>query len=109
MTFADAVPVYSLAEHASQIIRDFHNGVLDPDSNNPSNPTSGSNNGTNPKGNGNNNDGGAPPLPAPSVFTSADSEIASSDPRTITPPATVTHDDMRAAAQNDHKGNPSRT
>jgi len=64
-------PVYSLAEHGSQIIRDFHNGVPDPDLTTPNNTTPGGNNGTNPNGNGNNNGGGALSLSAPSVLTSA--------------------------------------
>ena len=62
-------PVYSLAEHASELIRGFHNGVADPDD--PNNSPSGGNN-----NNGNNNtdtgnDGGALSLSAPSVLTSA--------------------------------------
>ena len=67
-------PVYSLAEHASQIIRNFHNGVPDPDdSNNTNNPSSGNNNGSSPNNGGGNNNhsGGVPSLSAPFVFTSA--------------------------------------
>lgn len=37
---------------------------------------------------------------------SAESEIASSHPRTITPTATAAHDDMRATTYNDPKGDP---
>ena len=64
-------PVYSLAEHASELIRQFHNGVPDPDAQNSS--PGGSDNSNNTSTN-NNNDGGkkggALSLPIPSILTS---------------------------------------
>jgi len=66
-------PVYSLAEHGAQIIRDFHNGVPDPDDPNNSsggNNDNNSNNGTNTNNN-NNTQGGASSFSTPSVLTSA--------------------------------------
>jgi len=65
-------PVYSLAEHGAQIIRDFHNGVPDPDDpSNSNNTPSGGSNSTNPSaGGGSDHSSGALSLPAPSVFTS---------------------------------------
>jgi len=63
-------PVYSLAEHASELIRAFHNGVPDPDD--PTTSTGDNNN----NADGNNGDdgtgdnGGALSLPIPSVLTS---------------------------------------
>lgn len=68
-------PVYSLAEHASELIRDFHNGVPDPDDPSTStgintNSTDGNNNNNN-NGTGNNNDnGGALSLSISSVLMS---------------------------------------
>lgn len=62
-------PVYSLAEHASELIRAFHNGVPDPDD--PNTSTGGNND-----ADGNNNDdstgdsGGTLSLSIPSVLTS---------------------------------------
>jgi len=64
-------PVYSLAEHASELIRAFHNGVRDPDDPNISTGTN-TNNGTDGNTNGNNsgnNSGGALSLSIPSVLT----------------------------------------
>lgn len=59
-------PVYSLAEHASEIIRAFHNGVADPTDSNT--PTSGGNStDTNNNGTGDNN--AAFSLYTPSVLT----------------------------------------
>jgi len=64
-------PVYSLAEHASEIIRAFHNGIPDPDELNSTpegnNPTDGNNNNNSNPG----NNGGAFSLSTPSILTSA--------------------------------------
>ena len=60
-----------MAEHASELIRAFHNGVPDPDD---SNDSTGSNNNNNTDSNNNNNtdnnNGGAPSLYISSVLTS---------------------------------------
>ena len=68
-------PVYSLAEHASELIRAFHNGVRDPDDpivstgTNTNNGTDGNTNSSN-TGSNNNNTGGALSLSIPSVLAS---------------------------------------
>ena len=64
-------PVYSLAEHASEFIRQFHNGVPDPDA--PTN-TGGDSSSNNTNTNNNNNNGGttggALSVATPSMLTS---------------------------------------
>lgn len=61
-------PVYSLAEHASELIRASHNGVPDPDDPNTS---TGDNNDADDNNNDSTGDsGGALSLPIPSVLTS---------------------------------------
>lgn len=61
-------PVYSLAEHGSEIIRAFHNGVPDPDD---SNPAPGNNGGGNNNNTGNNGHNGAAfSSSTPSLLTS---------------------------------------
>lgn len=60
-------PVYSLAEHASDIIRGFYNGVPDPDDPIPTPPSNNGNNNTNTG----NNQSGALSSSTPSVLTSA--------------------------------------
>lgn len=69
-----------MAEHASEIIRDFYNGIPDPDDNNSTsggnngngnNGTGGNgNNGTGGNGNGGTGHNGAFPFFTPSVLTS---------------------------------------
>lgn len=61
-------PVYSLAEHASELIRQFHNGVPDPDDLTPTNNnTTNTNNNNNTTG----STGGASSSSIPSILMSA--------------------------------------
>ncbi|KAF9644026.1 GMC oxidoreductase [Thelephora ganbajun] len=63
-------PVYSLAEHASEIIRAFHNGVADPDDLSSTPGGNNTNNNNNNSSTGNHH-GGALSSSIPSVLTSA--------------------------------------